>query len=270
MQINRIAVEQRKENGFYSTSPVTRLRAEFDAHGLQYRATRQFDFSGLLAFPSQATATVLIQAGARKGDGPDIRLMFSPETLDSTALLDLQRMWKTVCGQPLPYFLRHGVVTEVQISSVYQGVSLNEILLDSSTSRVHGSSTTRTGIARSVFVGTSAGIRAADVPSSANGPQSLRIQRHLRPKCRGMDLRHMPNAFEKLKVVSARGVTAELGSLTDLFLDSARVRGVRRAAAMLQPDKRRSVMSALNDPANAVIPATIWNDWPKHLARIGL
>jgi len=154
------------------------------------------------------------------------------------------------------------------------GLTPEDVIVRSKGQRKHGCYSDQHGRIETTYLGTPKSNRtvAYDKSSKATG-KLLRIERRMKPLCRGHELLALPDPFQKVQLIPLdplRSIVEGHVPVPDYLFDSIRLRGVRRALSALGPSLCRKLIAEINDLDRSSLLSIGWQDWPEVLRSSGL
>jgi len=215
---------------------------------------------------------LLIQAGPRFTGLCDYRLEFNPAILGSAGVDRIVAIVDSVFVEGGHRLLRNSFVTRIDFALDLLSLSVAQVIVRSSRQRIHGIFSNQKGIPENIYLGKPKSNQTAIYTRDNDGGPSLRVERRVKPKCRGSQLVFLPDPFRSVKMVHTDSLLPLLnGMIPDQFFDSVRVRGFTHVLATLPPAQRRAIRAVIKDPAQSRLPPTeqVWRSWPQLLKSSG-
>ena len=210
---------------------------------------------------------------ARHSGISDLRLDFNPEKVGPEGIEYICSFLQSITEEnPLDIF-RSGTSTRIDLALDISGLSSEDVIVRSKGQRKHGVYSDQRGKLQSTYLGTPRSNRTVAYDKSTPSGKVLRIERRIKPLCRGHELTTLPDPFQKVQLIPVGSLRPHLdGLVPGHFFDSIRVRGVRHVLSTLPPSQRRQLLAVINDPTRSGLPPTsvIWADWPALLRSSGL
>ena len=241
---------------------------------------RQADgYSAFVTIPLPLTdpgskSALVVQAEPHDRNRSSYRIEFNPAKVGPQGVADLDLILTSVLGISASTFFRDGNVTRLDLAVDISGLSVNDVIVRSSRQRKHAVYSDPKGNPVTVYLGGARSNRTVtyDKPTSgARSPTVLRLERRIHPKCFGKDLRDLRDPFARIAVIKTEQLKSLLSPVPpDLFFDSARVRGIKRAIAMLPADQQKSIGKAIAKPDVSIVGSDIWQSWPETLRSSGI
>jgi hypothetical protein len=229
-----------------------------------------------LTIPIQSNGSelgrLLIQAGPRFTGLCDYRFEFNPANLGFDGVDHIIAILDSIFVQGSHHLLRNSFVTRVDLALDLHGLSADQVIGRSSRQRAHGIFSNQMGIPETIYLGKPKSNQTAIYTRNNDEGPSLRVERRIKPKCRGSQLAFLPDPFRSVKMVHTDSLRPLLiGMIPDQFFDSVRVRGFTHVLATLPPAQRRAIKAALKDPEQSRLPSTdeVWRSWPQLLRNSG-
>jgi hypothetical protein len=147
------------------------------------------------------------------------------------------------------------------------------VIVRSSRSRKHGVYTSSQGKIETTYLGSGVKNRTVTYSKPSNGEVKLRVERRMKPYCRGGELFDLPNPFTAVQMVGTASLIPHLGGMVpEQFFDSVRLRGLSRVLSQLPRKQQANIRSVFKDSAHSMMPSheKIWAQWPALLHRSGL
>jgi hypothetical protein len=219
--------------------------------------------------------TLLIQAGPRMPGLCDYRIEFNPARIGPAGVERVMAILDSMFDAGGREFVKNALVTRTDAALDLHGLSVEKVIVRSSKSRVHGIFSNQKGLPETTYFGTPKTNQTAAYTKyhGGVGDPSLRIERRMKPKCRGNQLAFLPNPFRVVQMVHTDLFLPFLdGTIPDHFFDSVRVRGLSHVLATLPSAQRRAINAAIKDPAQSLLPSIeeVWLEWPALLESSGL
>ena len=202
----------------------------------------------------------------------DIRLEVNPDKIGPEGIAYLCKPLEVITGIDPAEIFRNGKITRIDLALDIHGLTPEDVIVRSKGQKKHGVYSDQKGKVQTTYLGTPKSNRtvAYDKSSPLLG-KILRIERRLKPLCRGHELPALPDPFDRVQVIPTDALEPYLGDLIPQFLfDSLRLRGVRHALALLPPQQRRQILTVIRDPDISALPPTSWATWPELLQASGL
>lgn len=202
----------------------------------------------------------------------DGRLECNPDKIGPKGIAYLCKPLELITGIDPSEIFRNGKVTRIDLALHIHGKTPEDVIVRSKGQRKHGVYSDQSGKVQTIYCGTPKSNRtvAYDKSSPSSG-KILRIERRLKPLCRGHELPALPDPFDKGQVIPTDALLPYLGDLMPRFLfDSLRLRGVRHTLSLLPAKQARQILNVIRDPAISALPSRSWSDWPELLRASGL
>jgi hypothetical protein len=215
---------------------------------------------------------LLIQAGPRFTGLCDYRLEFNPANLGLAGVAHIVAILDAVFVEGGHHLLRSSSVTRIDLALDLRGLSADQVIVRSSRQRTHGIFSNQKGIPETIYLGKPKSNQTAVYTRHNDAGPSLRVERRLKPRCRGSEVVFLTDPFRVIQTVHTESLLPFLdGLVPDQFFDSVRVRGFSHVLATLSPVQRRTIKAVLKDPAQSRLPSTetIWRSWPQLLRSSG-
>jgi hypothetical protein len=216
---------------------------------------------------------LLIQAGPRFSGLCDYRLEFNPANLGLDGVDHIIAILDLIFLQGARHLLRNSFVIRVDVALDLHGLSVDQVIVRSSRQRTHGIFTNQMGVPATIYLGKPKSNQTAVYNRNNDAGPSLRVERRVKPGCRGHQLAFLADPFRNVKMVHTDTLRPFLdGMVPDQFFDSVRVRGFTHVLATLSPSQRRTIKAALKDPTQSLLSSTegIWRSWPQLMKSSGL
>ncbi len=216
---------------------------------------------------------LLMQAGPRHSGISDYRFEFNPSMVGQNGLNQISSFIDTVTEIGTQALFSNGKITRIDFALDLPGISLDDVIVRSSKQKKHGVHTGQTGKLETVYLGSVKANRTVAYTKFENGGEFLRLERRMKPNCRGHELFSMPNPFAKVQMVSTETLVPHLlGMIPEQFFDSVRMRGIGHVIANLPTKQRKAIKAAMADPQNSLLPSieSVWRGWPGLLHHTGL
>jgi hypothetical protein len=225
----------------------------------------------------------LLQYAHEAGKAKKIRIEFNPARLGAEGLMKLHAVLISLVPDGWGYFIKHAKITRIDIAIDLLGVLIDQFLLLSS----HGQSSrqwARDGHLETFTIGKDTGNQTLIYDKAKEqlakkkawtGTSIVRIERRLRqPGAKKLsELAALENPFASLVLTPKLPLRPlnEKETVWAMFLDSAQVRGVNQALALLPTERRTRYRKHLkNNQEPWWDPAAIWTKWPEILAELKL
>lgn len=235
---------------------------------------RRFQVQASIPVRGVTGQRLLIQVGRRGKTTCDYRIECNPALLGSGGMLRVRDVLDLILPNGGRNFLENGLVTRVDVALDLPGLSVNDVIVRSRRQRVHGIFSDHTGMPTTHYFGrTKNNHSAVYTKMTADAEPALRIERRIKPRCRGADLPLLDNPFTSLQVVRAASLYPYLHwTVPEYFLDSVRIRGFNHVLKKLPVRRRKELAACLNDPRLSLLSDIdeIWRCWPTVLLEIGL
>jgi len=215
---------------------------------------------------------LLIQAGSGFTGICDYRLEFNPANLGLVGVDLVLAILDSIFFQGGHHLLRNSFVTRIDLALDLPGLSADQVIVRSSRQRIHGVFSNQQGIPKTIYLGRPKSNQTAAYTRNTAQGSSLRLERRMKPGCRGHELIFLPDPFAAIKMVHTDSLLPLLdGMIPDQFFDSVRVRGFGHVLARLPSPQRRAIKTVLKDPSRSRLPSTakIWTGWPRLLIESG-
>jgi hypothetical protein len=226
--------------------------------------------SGLTYGPDHA----LLDLVPRHSKISDLRLEFNPAKVGPAGVGYICDCIEAITGSESPEIFRNGKITRIDFAADIAGLTPEDVIVRSKGQRKHGCYSDQHGRIETTYLGTPQSNRtvAYDKSSAATG-ELLRIERRMKPLCRGHELLALPNPFQKVQLIPLdplRSIVEGHVPVPDYLFDSIRLRGLRHALSRLPPSLRRQLHAKINDFDRSSLLSMSWLDWPEVLRSSGL
>jgi hypothetical protein len=105
------------------------------------------------------------------------------------------------------------------------------------------------------------------------GVEFLRVERRMKPNCRGNELSALSNPFNKVQMISTNSLLPHLrGMIPQQFFNSVRMCGIGHVIVELPSGQRRKIKAVMADPEQSLLPSMelVWKGWSTLLSQSGL
>src|ERR1700716_3097734 len=144
---------------------------------------------------------LLIQAGPRFTGLGDYRMELNPANLGFDGVDHIIAILDSIFVQGSHHLLRNSFVTRVDLALDLHGLSADQVIVRSSRQRAHGIFSDQRGIPKTIYLGKPKSNQTAIYTRNNDNGPSLRVERRIKPKCRGSQLAFLPDPFRSVKMV---------------------------------------------------------------------
>lgn len=271
LKIDKLSVTKADLDSAQVQNSVRSFQDYCSKSGIPYRPTSRYAVQA--AVPIDTGSDVqrcLIQIGAWEARTNAYRIECNPAKLKPAGREELDTLLLSIAGVDFRQFVGTGKVTRADVAVDLPDILTDDVIVRSSHIRKHGIYSSQLGVPETVYIGKD-NIAVYDKGTQAkDGVTRLRVERRLKPNCLGRDLLNIANPFEKIRVTPTSVLKPLLPDMADALLDSMRVRGINRVIANLARQDRLRIERVVDDEANNLLPASLWDSWPSCLAGAGI
>jgi hypothetical protein len=212
---------------------------------------------------------LLFQVGGRHSGIADYRFEFNPNKLGTEGMTQVIEFIDDHWDTGFQALFSSGKITRIDLALDVPDLSLDQVIVRSKRSRKHGVYTSSRGAIETTYLGSGARNRTVTYSKSDGENDYLRVERRMKPYCRGSDLTNLKNPFSLVQMVSTHSLIPHLnGMIPQQFFDSVRMRGLNHVLAGISAEQAKAIRAVFGDPNNSALPSLeeVWkNSWPKVL-----
>jgi hypothetical protein len=248
---------------------ITGMKVNANArYAVQARIPMPFMSDGVDKHP------ICFEAGPKHEGLPSYRLDFNPAKLSAEGIDQLKVLLDSIIDATPQEFFSEGRVTRVDVAVDLVGPTVDHMFVLTERKQKHGVYSNRYGVPETVYLGTprSSRVVAYTKVDNTTGTVGTRLECRLKPKCCGKNIVELKNPLAKMKLLSVAVLNGlALGFPAQLLADSIRLRGVKRAIAILSAEQRKLISKALASSESLLPnPEELWAGWPDALMKVGL
>ncbi|EKS32670.1 hypothetical protein [Afipia clevelandensis] len=271
LKLDKLSVTRPESDSVEVQSNVRSFQDHCTKLGIPYASTSRYAVQA--AVPIRTGSGIekcTIQLGAWEKGTNAYRIECNPAKLGPVGREELDTLLLSIAGVDFREFVATGKVTRADVAVDLPDILADDVIVRSSHMRKHGIYSSQLGVPETVYIGKD-NIAVYDKGTQANdGITRLRVERRLKPNCLGHDLPNIANPFEKIRVTPTSVLKPMLPDMADALLDSMRVRGIKRVIANFARQDRLRIERVVDDEANNLLPASLWDSWPSCLADAGI